>query len=199
MKKGFTIIEIVIVFLLILGVVFLVLPSSFNNTKQAKLISKWAQTYSSLEYMFSAVKAQQDADATNEARNIAQFNNFKKCLRITTPVTYTPSLMNGQAIDQYSPYYFDNYYKTSSNEIVGIKLIDNHCQGKNTCSVVLVDINGQDNPNKWGYDVFGANITQEAIEPIGKGIDSNLLRRNCNRKNEGYYCSYYYLIGGKFD
>ena len=199
MKKGFTIIEIVIVFLLILGVVFLILPSSFNNTKQAKLISKWAQAYSSLEYMFSAVKAQQNPSAANDAKNITQFNNLKKCLRITKPILYTPSLMNGQAVEQNSPYYFDVYYKTSTDEIVGIKLINKKCQGKDVCSTILVDINGQEKPNKWGRDVFGANISQESIEPIGKGIESNRLRANCNRKNEGYYCSYYYLIGGKFD
>lgn len=208
-RNGFTIIEVVVVFLLILGVTFLVLPKNLETTREARLISKWTQKYSELEYMFSVIKAQQDSEIKakldsakdNNARNGILLDTIKPYLRIElqTNAKYKQRYMNGEKIPQGSRYYFDKFYDASSNEIIGLKWIKEDCKDKEVCAMISLDMNGLIPPNKWGYDIFGVNILRNEIQPIGKGIDSDSLKKDCDRRGYGTYCSYYYLIGGRFD
>lgn len=208
-KKGFTIIEVVVVFLLVLGVAFLIIPKGLNSTKQAKLISKWTEKYSELEYMFSVIKAQKDSEI--EVKFLAANNDhdrkkilldaIKPYLRITsdTPPTYKQLYMNGTEATPGSKYYFDKFYSTSSNEIVGLRFIDPNCKDKYPCIILAIDINGLEPPNTWGYDIYGINVLKNGIEPLGQNIELDVLKNNCSKYGTGLYCSYYYLIGGRFD
>lgn len=208
-KAGFTIIEVVVVFLLILGVTFFMLPRSLNTTKHARLISKWTQEYSELEYMFSVIKAQQDGELKakfsgakdNNDRNGILLQAIKPYLRIKSKVesNYKQYYMNKEEVTSTGKYYFDNFYSTSSNEIVGLKWVNADCKGKEVCAIIAFDVNGLELPNRWGDDIFGVNILKNEIEPIGKGIEQDILRADCDDDSYGIYCSYYYLMGGRFD
>lgn len=209
-KNGFTIIEVVVVFLLILGVSFLILPKGLDTTRQARLISKWTEKYSELEYMFSVIKAQKDGeiqDSLNKAENNDDrkqilLDTIKPYLRITTkvnPSDYKPKYMNKIAVTENDMYYFDNHYLTTTNEIIGLKWIKQKCTDKDACAIISFDLNGPTPPNAWGYDIFGINILKNAIQPIGQGLDTDTLKNNCSKSSFGVYCSYYYLMGGKFD
>lgn len=208
-KKGFTIIEVVVVFLLVLGVTFFILPKSLNNTKQARLISKWTTIYADLEYMFSVIKAQRDSEISqkiNEAHNNQDRNNvlleaIKPYLRITSKVgsDYKQYYMNGVAVYPSGRYYFDNFYYAGPDEIIGLKWINPNCKNQDICAVMSFDINGISKPNTWGYDIFGINVLRSGIEPLGKNIDPEILKDDCSKNGLGPYCSYYYLIGGRFE
>lgn len=207
-KNGFTIIEVTVVFLLILGVTFLVLPKSLDNTRQAKLISKWTQTYSEIEYMFSAIKAQQDgtiiqkgSGLKKESEKSVLLDIIKPYLRITSKVdsNYKPHSMDKKEITPKSMYYFDTFYQTSLNEILGLKWIDRECGTNKICAIMSFDINGSTPPNTWGYDIFGINIFENKIEPIGREMLPDVLKFDCSKRGSGVSCSYYYLIGGRFD
>ena len=208
-KNGFTIIEVVVVFLLILGVTFLMLPKGLDNTRQARFISKWVVKYADLQYMFSAINAQQNSEVTKIFNKRKEINTdgstipelFKPYLRISSDLkstTYFQKYMNGEKVKESDKYFFNKFYLTNTNEIVGLKWITNDCE-KETCAVMNFDINGLEQPNKWGYDIYGLNVSRNKIEPLGKGFDSDILRSNCSKHGYGLYCSYYYLIGGKFD
>lgn len=208
-KNGFTIVEVVVVFLLILGVTFLILPRSLDTTRQARFVSKWSEKYSEMEYMFSVVSAQQDS-RLKEKFSQAQDNNDRKkilletikpYLRITSEENskYQPKYMNGSLVTSSGRYYFNSYYKTSSSEIVGLKWITKNCIGGTVCGIISIDLNGIDPPNIWGRDIFGINVLNTGIEPLGKGLESDILRNDCSKFGFGLYCSYYYLMGGKFD
>lgn len=208
-KNGFTITEVIIVFLLILGMMFFILPMNIQNTRQAKLISRWSDKYNELEYMFSVMMAQKTPDATglfssikndgNEAQSV--LNSIKSYMRVTSEVKepYVQHYMDKKPSDTVNTYHFDKFYFTSGNEIVGLKLINPHCKENDICAVISLDINGTKSPNTWGYDIFGINLLDNKIEPLGKGIESDVLRDNCSKHGSGIYCSYYYLIGGRFD
>lgn len=209
-KAGFTIIEVVVVFLLILGVTFFILPMSLDTTRQARFISKWSEKYSQLEYMFSVIKAQKDSEIqqgfdtaqTNDDRRKIILEQIKPYLRITSEVKsddYHQYYMNGDAIGETGLYYFKNFYLTDADEVIGLKWIKEDCTDGNVCGIMSFDVNGINPPNTWGYDVYGINIMKDKIEPIGKNIDQDTLKKNCSKKSYGVYCSYYYLIGGKFD
>jgi len=208
-KKGFTIIEIVVVFLLMLGVIFLAYPKSVNSTRQAKLISKWTEKFSELEYMFSVIKAQKDGDIeekflktqNEDDRKKIMLDAIKPYLRITSEVNavYEPLFMDKEVATPDSTYYFGNFYLTSSNELVGLKLINSSCKDNEVCFIMVFDINGLKAPNTWGCDIFGINVLKNKIEPLGKDVSPDVLKQNCSKYGSGVYCSYYYLIGGRFE
>lgn len=210
MRKGFTIIEVVAVFLLILGVTFIVLPKSMETTKQAKFISEWTQKYSELEYMASVIKAQQDSKINeelkkalnNDDRSQAVLETIKPYLRITDELKdpkYKQFYMDRKLVKEGDKYYFNKLYNSSSGEIIGLKWLKEDCVDSEPCAVMAFDVNGTKIPNTWGYDIFGINVLKNGIEPIGKNIDPDILKNDCSRSGYGIYCSYYYLIGGKFD
>lgn len=207
--RGFTIIEVVVVFLLMMGVAFLIVPKSLDNTKQARLISKWTEKYSEFEYMFSVIKAQQDSIIKIKIKN-AQNNNDRKEILLETikpylrinaaaPGDYKQYYMNTGLVEEGGRYYFDNFYTTLSDEVIGLKWFSKDCESDCICAVMSYDANGIKPPNTWGYDVFGVSIRQDKIEPLGYGIDSDVLKSDCSKYGFGIYCSYYYLMGGKFD
>lgn len=208
-KKGFTIIEIVVVFFLMLGVIFLAYPKSVSSTKQAKLISKWTEKVSELEYMFSVIKAQKNGDIEaqfhknqdKDAKTKIMIDIIKPYLRITSEVktAYVPVFMDKTVASIDSKYYFENFYSTSSGELVGLKFINSDCKENEVCFIMAFDVNGLDEPNTWGYDIYGINVFKDRIEPFGKDLSNDVLRQNCSRHGSGIYCSYYYLIGGRFD
>ena len=55
MKKGFTIVEVSILFIIFLIVAFLVVPLSLDDTKQAKNISRWISAQQEFENMYNTV------------------------------------------------------------------------------------------------------------------------------------------------
>ena len=198
-KSGFTIIEVSVVFLLILGVTFWVVPKTLNSTKQAKLISKWSQTYSEIEYTFSAIKAQLNGSIFSPKNDLLTV--IKPYLRITTKLDtpYQQYYMNKKEVKSTSIDHFDSFYLTSSNEIIGLKLINQKCDKEQICASVSYDVNGILLPNTWGYDVFGINVYKDKIEPMGKNVEQDILKYDCSKIGSGVDCSYYYLIGGRFD
>lgn len=209
-KKGFTIIEVVVVFLLILAAAFFIIPTSLDSTKQARLISKWTEKFSELQYMFSAIKVQHQGTIKNSLEKAKNKDDkeqilleiIKPYLRITSNVntlTYKQHYMNGSLVKLNDIYYFYNFYNTSSDEIIGLKYIDKESSNKGICAIISFDLNGNQPPNTWGYDIFGIKILKDRISPIGKGMPTEMLRSDCSKRGLGVYCSYYYLIGGHFD
>lgn len=198
-KNGFTIIEVSVVFLLILGIAFLVIPRTLNDTKQAKLISKWGQTYSETEYTFSAIKAQLEGNVVNPQKDLLAI--IRPYFRMTSKVNggYRHYFMNKQPVMKDTTYHFDSFYLTSTKEILGLKWINQRCESSTVCALVSFDVNGSLPPNMWGIDVFGINVYKDKIEPIGKNVSPDMIKYDCSKKGSGVNCSYYYLIGGKFD
>ena len=57
MKKAFTLIEIIIVFMLILIVSALVIPLVLNDSKTIQDVSKWRHSYDDILYAFQSMAA----------------------------------------------------------------------------------------------------------------------------------------------
>jgi hypothetical protein len=114
---------------------------------------------------------------------------------------YKPKFMNGEDIKPKDKYWIKNYYSTAAGEIIGLKWFVPECKPhmKNVCGTMSIDINGEKAPDTWGEDVFGINIFSDRIEPIGKDKNIKDLKQDCSKDGTGVLCSYYYLIGGKFD
>jgi len=211
MKRRFWKIEYSITIFVVFAIVLLLIPSRFISSKEALYISKWNETFHKMEYIFSAMNAQADADIvrsfkhakTNEQREQLMINLVKPYMRISEndEVTrrYDQYYLNGEKVKPNSEFYFDKVYISEGGTLVGIKDIkdeDIYHPG----FIMMFDMNGLKGPNMWGKDIYGINIFVDGkITPLGTGWDIEDLRKDCSETGSGVSCSYYYRIGGEFN
>ena len=192
MKKGFTIVEVSILFVIFLIVAFLVAPLSVDDTAQARYTSKWKSVQSDFLNIFYSINTQ------NEEEN----QTFKEVLNtILESETqnkikdYKITFMNGTFPSH--TYRFKNYKETYTKATIAVKLFDE--PKDNLQGLLMYDVNGAKGPNIWGKDVFGLHIYDDRFEPFGKNEAINTQKQDCSKNGTGLFCSNYYLIGGNFD
>lgn len=200
--------EYTVTLFLVFGVILLLLPVSFENSIQARFISKWNEIYSNTGYTFSVIRAHISDDilkSFNEAKSSQEQEKLllqliKPYMRIdteNTPKNYNLHYMNKSRVKKGDLYYFEDVYFTDNGNVVGIKDIKE--QGDEPMFIMMFDVNGVLPPNRWGRDVFGINIFEDRIEPFGQNLPTDELQKDCSNNGSGVYCSYYYRIGGGFD
>jgi hypothetical protein len=210
MKKRFWKIEYSITIFVVFAVILLLLPSSIGSSKEATYISRWNETFTKMDYIFTAMKAQEDADMirsfkkalTPKDREQLLIRLIKPYLRISEQdeltKRYVPTYFNGSKIKKDDTYYFDSYYLSENNIVVGVKDIED-TDVYHPGFIMMFDMNGIKAPNKWGKDIYGMNIFADGkITPLGAGWDIEKLKQDCSAKGSGVSCSYYYRIGGEF-
>ena len=191
-KQGFTIVEVSILFVIFLIVAFLVAPLSLDDTRQAKITSRWRVVQDDFKNIFYSVNShQKDSNSTFEKALKTILDNEVKGDVSAYKVTY----LNGTFPS--STYRFTDYKQTISNAVLAVKLFDEPQDGLQ--GVIMYDINGKSSPNVWGRDVFGLNIYSDRFEPFCKSESLNYQKQDCSRNGTGLCCSNYYLIGGSFD
>lgn len=191
MKKGFTIVEVSILFIIFLIVAFLVAPLSLDDTKQAQNTSRWRSVQQDFSNIFYAVSNQKIEGYTFE-------DSFESIIEgeIKSNVTpYKITYMNGSYPDK--EYKFDDFKQTYSNATLATKVLENSTG--DVLAVIMYDVNGKMGPNVWGKDVYGLNIYEDRVEPFGKNHSVKEQKQDCSRHGTGRFCSNYYLIGGSFD
>ncbi len=192
MKKGFTIVEVSILFVIFLIVAFLVAPLSLDDTMQAKNTSRWRsvqQDFSNIFYSINTQKEESTLPFTTVFETILD-NEIK-----TNIEPYKITFKNGTYPS--STYRFKDFKLTYSNAVVATKIFEtpqNNLQG-----ILMYDVNGKKGPNVWGKDVFGLNIYNDKFEPFGKNESVSSQKQDCSKNGTGLFCSNYYLIGGSFD
>ena len=192
MKKGFTIVEVSILFVIFLIVAFLVAPLSLDDTMQAKNTSRWRNVQQEFSNIFYAINTQKDEGATSftEAFDSVFKNEIKEDI-----LPYRISFMNGTYPN--NTYRFKEFKSTYSNAVIAIKLFD--VPQEELLGILMYDVNGKVGPNVWGKDVFGLNIYKDRFEPFGRHKSLNEQYLDCSKNGTGLFCSNYYLIGGSFD
>ena len=192
MKKGFTIVEVSILFVIFLIVAFLVAPLSLDDTMQAKNISRWRTVQQEFTNVFYSINTHKEETSTPflEAFKAILENQIKDNIspyRITYKNGTYPSNI----------YRFNEYKLTHSNAVIAIKFFEK--QVYNLLGLLMYDVNGKIGPNVWGKDVFGFNIYNDRFEALGKLKTLTEQKLDCSKNGTGLSCSNYYLIGGSFD
>lgn len=207
-KKRYLKLEHSIFLFVLLGILLLVMPTSFENTRQAGFISKWNEKFNRVEYMFSVINAHVTDDilrSMNKAKTAEERENLllalvKPYLRIDTnnrPKRYKPKYINGSKVYKGQTYFFDDFYFAENNTIVGIKDIKTET-ADDALFIMMFDVNGILPPNRWGKDIYGISIYGDrSIKPFGFDLDMKSLKKDCFET--GVSCSYYYKIGGGFE
>lgn len=215
MKKAFTLVEIFVVIFLLLVVTSLVVPMALNDSKKAQEISSWRHTYSDVVSIFKSlyvlyllkeenreeIEHSLELAKTDKQKEQVLIEEFASYLRIVSKFdskNYKITYLNGDKVSPKNYYYFDNFYLTHSDEIIGVKWIGELYGEKSPLALLLFDINGEKAPNVWGKDIFGVTMTRLGLEPFGEGVSLDEIKSDCSKKGRGVYCSYEYLIGAQF-
>ena len=192
MKKGFTIVEVSILFVIFLIVAFLVAPLSLDDTMQAKNTSRWRsvqQDFTNIYYSINTQKDENELDFT-DALNAIVDSEIKD-----NSSNYKITFLNGTFPN--NTYRFKDFKTTYSNATLAVKLFDAPQDKK--LGMLMYDVNGKVGPNVWGKDVFGMNIYDDKFEPFCKTEPMSRQKQDCSKNGTGLCCSNYYLIGGSFD
>ncbi len=204
-------IEYTLTLFAIFAIFILLIPTTIQSTRQASLISKWNEKYNHVNYMFSVLDTHSNEDIIKSLKK-AQTETEKSqlmillmqpYLRISSnsrpPKRYRPKYMNGIKVKNGENYYFNDFYFAKDHTIVGIKDVE-QSNPEDPMFMLMFDLNGLLLPNKWGKDIFGINIYSSGhIEPFGRQFDLAQLKTDCSSEGMGINCSYYYIIGGKFN
>lgn len=192
MKKGFTIIEVSILFVIFLIVAFLVAPLSMDDTKQARNTSRWRSVQSDFNNTFYAVNTHRSEENTDfkETFDTVLSNDIKG-----DTDSYRISYMNGTYPSD--TYRFKEFKTTYSNAVISVKFFEK--PENKQLGLLMYDVNGKSAPNTWGKDVFGMNIYEDRFEPFCKTDSISKQKQDCSKNGTGLCCSNYYLIGGNFD
>ena len=190
-KKGFTIVEVSILFIIFLIVAFLVAPLSMDDTRQAKNTSRWRSVQSDFGNIVYYMNT--DRNENNTGFEEALFKALENDIKNDTE-SYRITFMNGT--NPIGTYKFDDFKNTHSNATLAVKMFEN-TKGKR--GILLYDVNGKTGPNVWGKDVFGMDMYEDRFETFCKTEVINKQKLDCSKSGTGICCSSYYLIGGNFD
>ena len=192
MKKGFTIVEVSILFVIFLIVGFLVAPLSLDETMKAKNASKWRKVQGDFLNIYYSIDTQRDV---NDFDFTTAFDSVMAGEVKAEIEPYKIVYMNGALPD--SEYRFTHFMQTYSNAVVTYKLYEAPKSG--ALGVLMYDVNGSIGPNVWGKDVFGYNIYPDRFEPFCKNETLAKQRQDCSKAGSGLCCSSSYLVSGSFN
>lgn len=195
----------VLIFLLI---IVILIPFDLFDMKQAQRIAKWKSVYEQIEYSFSLIKLYEGTIIPQEEKEnkssdddvikrIIPYMNLSSDKYIKKKYRYRK--MNGHHLIKNSEYFFDKFFKKKDGVYLSIKKTPSDSEIDNRpLYIMFVDINGKNKPNKIGKDIFFINIYEDKITALGKDKPHSDLKSNCSPIGEGFYCSEYYLLGGRF-
>ena len=190
LKDGFTLVEVIILFVIFIIVAVLVVPLSIEDAVTAKNISKWKHVQSG----FASVPINMMASKNYKTKKIVTLEDFITALIKVHPlqnvVSYKIKYMNGDTPDE--KYTFNEIYNTDNGATMAFKWFDDaEDSGEDDIvGLLMYDVNGKRSPNVWGKDIFGFNVYKNKIEPLGKYIDPMTVETDCSRQGTGMYCSY---------
>ncbi len=207
---SFSLFNLVSVFLIAIIVILIVLPFNLINLDQAERIAKWKAEYEKLNYCFSLVNLHEGSiiPSQEEVGKILSdeliFERIKPYFNLNEAsfvnlTKYKYKKLNGRFLPKTSQFYFDKFLVDKDGSILSIKKRDNEEQGENFPEFFMfLDINGEQEPNRIGQDIFFINIYKDHISALGNNRPYSKIKANCSPIGSGLYCSEYYLLGGRF-
>ena len=193
MEKGYTLTEVVILFVIFLTVAILFIPLTIDDAINTKNIKKWQMVQSN--FMSIAIETGRlSAEKEHSIPDKEDFiNAIKENFPINDSVKYKIKYLNGKDAD--NMYNFEELHQTKHNAVIGYKWLNNNSKhGEDKIyGIIMYDVNGKKGPNTWGKDIFGMNVYANKIEPFGKREDPITVSSDCSKQGSGIFCSIYDL------
>lgn len=211
-KKGFTLAEVLITLVIIGVIAALTIPTLMKNTQKQELITGLKKASSTLSQALMDISRNNDAPAgdysfMNNVDFVDEFAKVANVLKIcnTPNECFSSTLKNTDGKYKYlsgSNANLDTgksfitadgqlFVYTTQKNVYGLTTEDSD----NFIGRIIVDVNGQKNPNTVGRDVFTFYIINgKGIVPAG----ANSLT-DCSSSGMGFTCTSRILRKGKMD
>lgn len=208
---AFTLGEILIALTVIGVVAVLVMPQIVLGQKAAKAKSQFDTAYSLMARAIADMDSDEISINPNDYKAAKPFvNEFKKYNKITID-NYTLSnnvhyktRAKGTPVAANMAFFDDGKFVLNNGMIVMIENPQNNFNGL----LVSVDINGEKQPNKWGYDLFTFEVIGDDLYPVGApgtgqatsaktrwGASRASVKKYCDDKEQsninGITCAYF--------
>ena len=214
-KAGFTLAEVLITLGIIGIVAAMTMPALVGKYQEKSTVTRVKKFYSMMSQALNFAIAEHgtvdtweyyDNGTTFSKQSSIEFAEyFKKYLKITKDCGPNPGCLANTEIkylndsDKWSNYDSDKHYKMIladgtylwlRNHYINCSQIDGDgAPGKeNTCGILWIDVNGKNQPNTFGRDVFVFYIKKDRITP-NPDLCEDLTAR-------GWGCSNYILTHG---
>jgi len=191
MKDGFTLIEVIILFVIFITVAVLVVPLSVEDAVTTKHIARWQHVQSG----FKSIPISLMNTDNYKQKGVVTVEDFITALIKVHPlqnvVNYKIKYMNGETPDE--TYTFNEIYNTNGGATLAFKWFSDKTKNDGedkVLGILMYDVNGKKSPNTWGKDIYGFNIYANKIEPFGKNLDPITVESDCSRQGRGLYCSF---------
>lgn len=212
-NKGFSLGEVLIALGVIGIVAALSIKIMFYNVQDKQYKAQLRKTYENIKGACEALKV--NYGTIPRALNTCSSDSNSNCFRdlIKTNLKYVNECNKGQSHGNCHPttvYKLEYPEKTTNagraNE-AGLILSDgagllielnsrNCLASENTlsgkCGSVIVDVNGLNNPNTLGKDIYKFILYRDGLLPLGTQGDGN---DDCNTNSDGWGCAAHYLRG----
>lgn len=218
-KYGFTLAEVLITLGIIGVVAAMTLPTLIQNYQKQEVVSRLKKAYSVISQATERSKVD-NGDIDQWEWDLRTTDFFDKYITNNMQLTQNCKLgqgcwnssnaifdLNGNIAESITPYYRVQLSDGTSVAMVnqyGTSPTDNHAH-------ILVDINGNKGPNKYGKDCFAFTLTASAsvdyahkidkagLYFFGHGLNRDELINNqgsCKRKGNGRFCGEMLLMDG---
>lgn len=193
MEKGYTLTEVVILFVIFITVAILFIPLTIDDAIISKNSKKWQMVQSN--FMSIPIDMAKYQNMNNSIS--PTFENFIKALENNYPlksvVDYKIKYLNGDKPDEM--YNFDKIYTTKNGAAIAYKWFNTETKNgeDDIIGIIMYDVNGKRGPNIWGKDVFGMNVYSGKLEPFGKRENPISIASDCSKQGTGVFCSAYIL------
>lgn len=191
LEDGFTLVEVVILFIIFLVVAVLIVPLSVEDAVNTKNTAKWQRVQSG----FSSIPISIMHSQNYKRDGSIIVEDFMAALIKIHPLkdveNYKIKYLNGEQPDE--KYTFPEIYNTNNGATIAFIWYGdtNKKVGEDkVIGMIMYDVNGKRGPNVWGKDVYGLNLYTNKVEPIGKGEDPMTVENDCSRQGTGVYCSF---------
>lgn len=201
--------EIVVVIFLAITILCVFWAKAFDVRQESNVIYGWKKMLGVAKYSYEVVLLAEGQNLEKiiklpaNLRNLQILNLFAKHMDLIPDKSlnrYKYRYLNGLRVSDDDEYFVDDFvYDNDKKVIIGLNWTNSDCfSDKKKCGIVIFDMNGKKGPNRFGLDVFGADIYSDSLLPFGSGLGFEQAEQNCSKLESGVFCSSFYLIGGQF-
>lgn len=223
-KKAFTLAEVLIVIGIIGVLAVILIPNIVENCKEKEYITQLKKVYSTLTKSYQSSLTDYGetynwsldaADSTEGANRlndilISNLRIIKNCRTdggcwLDTEINYLDNTSTGLNVSNNSAY---STVFLEGGVLLALRVLDPTCNlvmgtsdnYKHVCAEVIVDLNGEKNPNTFGYDVHKLYISRRNIIPAGYSEDTvTSFANNCEGRTKGTGCAAWILQWSNMD
>lgn len=215
MHKGFTLVEMILV-LLIIGIVSaIVIPNLTQQIGEQEYKVAWGKAYSDFKSATRLILHENQGTFTNlftdsntmRATFLEQLDSVRQCDGVNSLgncwSTQGSKLNRTQYVWNTSN---TSYAVLANGYMVAFKYIDGACTNTDEsgsvakCGTITVDTNGMKKPNTWGKDVYALYVVPKGVVPYGSTGDiyTNDPNLSCRRENSSHVDNTGYGCAAKF-